>query len=106
MQILKKIVGKVSPNTTIYNVLKAYHGTAREYSRWGVNKNPNSFFNKNADLVKFIPAKINTYLDIGCGDGIDIAAVKTRYIVADAICADVKDNRDSKYKTDEVSKYL
>lgn len=95
-KILRKIVGG-SRGASILSVLKAYHGSAREYSKWGVNKSADKFFQYNSGLFKYVPETVTGYIDLGCGDGLDVMTVGTRYAVEKPICADIADNRDPKY---------
>lgn len=104
-RILDKITG-ASPHSDIMARLvtwKSEHSPARTdantgAAKWGQGKSLKAFFYKNAPFLRWIPHNINTYVDIGCGDGLDIAALGTRYRVNIGICVDVEDFRDAKYK--------
>lgn len=98
MKILHKIVpGGPRPGEDIMAVLARYYGTTAGYSRWGIGKILNKFYRKNANFLKYIPPRVDTYVDFGCGDGLDIAAVRQRWVVRTAICADIADNRAPRY---------
>ncbi len=100
-QILLKIVGEVI-NGDIMGTLVAHAKTARQYSKWGMNKSIKGFFLKNSVFLKYVPEVINHYVDIGCGDGLDITALRSRYRVSAASCVDVEDFRAQEYKSKSV----
>ncbi len=102
-KILMKIVGVVI-NGDILQTLHYYAQSGGSGSKWGVGKTLKGFFYKNAQFIKYIPPRIENYVDIGCGDGLDIAAVKQKYQVGTATCVDIADFRDEAYKNSEFIK--
>ncbi len=93
-QILMKIVGKSDDD--LMKIISEF--SVQSGSRWGIGKNLKSFFYKNSKFLPFLPRRIDTFVDIGCGDGMDIVALRTRIHVRTAICADVEDFRAPEYK--------
>lgn len=100
--LLQKIIPKRPNYNNIMAVLRGYYGTAAEYSKWGINRNVDRAGRRNAKLIPFIPDEVNVHLDIGCGDGIDIVAIKRLKNVGRSICADIEDNRDTNFRDDEM----
>ncbi len=96
-KILMKIVGRVIDND-ILKTLQYHESNEREYSRWGTGKSVDAFYHKNAKFIKHIPQEVDVYVDIGCGDGLDITAIRQKYKVNTAICIDIEDFRDEKHK--------
>lgn len=94
--ILRKITGMNSGE--LIDIITAHANKPSDYTKWGVNKSLDKYFQKNRQFLPFMPRAIDTYVDVGCGDGLDLAAVQNRYSVRNAICADIDDFRDSKYK--------
>lgn len=66
--------------------------------QWGIGKTLRSFYFKNAVFLPWIPARINNYVDIGCGDGLDVVALGQRYRIGSSTCADIADHRDEKHR--------
>ena len=107
--ILTKVFGKdvkFTNNTSsamdIQNTLKFHMGTVESEDKWGFNKTVASFSRKNAQLLKFVHSDriIQTYMDIGCGSGVDMVAMMTKYTIKKGICADIKDMRIDPDKSD------
>ncbi len=97
-KILMKVVGRVIEGD-ILKTLHYHENNEREYSKWGTGKSIKGFYYKNAQFLPFIPQSIDVYVDIGCGDGLDIAAIRQKYTVNTAVCVDIDDFRDDKYKS-------
>ncbi len=102
-KILLKIVGSV--RESIMDTLESYAASTKEYSRWGVGKDLNKYFLKNRQFLPFLSHNIKTVVDIGCGNGMDLAALEKRYRVH-TTCVDIEDNRSSKYKNSEFCKAI
>src|SRR5580698_1982706 len=90
---------------TIENVKKYYFiSRKKEKSAWGLlgGRNEKRADQKLKKYTKFFPKidKNSVIIDIGCGDGLDIArtSLKLGVDVGNRVCADIKDERDVKYR--------
>lgn len=98
-KIIMKITGKYANN--LLRAVTDYARSQRQsFSKWGINKNIGSFYRRNKPFLRYIPSTIDTIVDFGCGDGLDIVAIKQQYQVQNAISADIEDTRDAKYAGD------
>ncbi len=99
----RRILGKILPNSRgdPMQILENSHNTFKE-TKWGIGKKPIGFAKKNWWLVPWIPAKLSTYLDIGCGDGMDANSLQKLRPGVVSICADIQDNRDPRYKSGDM----
>ncbi len=84
--------------------LQNFASQRKDSSKWGSNKNKSRSDQKLKKFVKYFPKIIDVCVDLGCGDGLDIMNVGLIYRVKTPICADIKDERDFKYKNN--SKFL
>lgn len=102
-RILMKIVGRVIDNDVL-KTLEYYYNLRQsaDDTKWGVGKSLKGFFYKNKPFLRFIPQKIENYVDIGCGAGLDIAAMRQTYKISVATCVDIDDFRDDKYAKDSI----
>lgn len=96
----RKILYKITKKSRgiLIEMLKEYYGSAASSTHWGVNRDVGGFYLKNATFLPYVPPVINTHLDLGCGDGLDVVAIKNKYQVTNSVCADINDNRNEKYK--------
>lgn len=84
-------------NITSNDILSAIASFAQhtKSNLWGISKSA-SFEKKNSQFLPYLRNNIDTVVDIGCGSGLEIAAVKHKYHVKTAICVDIADYRKDK----------
>jgi SAM-dependent methyltransferase len=70
--------------------------------RWGVGKCAGQFYYKSKQFLPYLPEKISTLVDIGCGNGSDISDIRAKHAVTRAICVDIKDFRAKTTKEDSI----
>ncbi len=88
---------------TIDNAKKYFlqkNGKSTHASAWGVNRNDKRADQKLKKYIKFFPkiSENTVIVDIGCGDGLDIIRASSDIPPANRMCADIKDERDVKYR--------
>lgn len=100
-QILRKVTGRQAASTSAHDMMRRLEAWRREAGvsasstrSWGIGKTLSAYYYKNAVFLPWIPERIDSYVDIGCGDGLDVVALGQRYRVGTAVCADIADHRD------------
>jgi SAM-dependent methyltransferase len=89
------IMQKITGHTHVKSLDQALNDWYRseEKSAWGVGKSLQRFYQVNKSVLRYVPKTINVYLDLGCGDGLDIVAMNKTFKISNSICADITDNR-------------
>ena len=98
-KIILKITGdnKTSNTADMITALTHYRERAIGATKWGANKSIAKEKAKNAMFVPLVPRKREpVYLDIGCGSGIVLSALKEQYGSVVAYGADIEDTRADK----------
>lgn len=109
IEIKRQIVYKITKSQPTHDIKSAildFRSIAMQYSKWGVKKSINRFNKKHAIFLPYIPQTIHTCVDIGCGDGLDLVALKSHYKTSVNICVDISDNRDKQYKESKFVKVI
>lgn len=100
-QLVLKITKK--NDVDIMTSLANFKGTYT--STWGIGKSIQGVYRKNAHFMSLMSKmNINTYVDIGCGSGLDVEAFRQKFNIRNAICADIDDFRTKGYQNNKFVK--
>lgn len=102
MTIIKKIIpAQLHHMSDIKQILESYAGSQTNANKWSCARSVKKTLQKNHRLIKFIPKNISSYIDLGCGDGLDLNILGDKFNVniKDRYCADIVDHRNDSNKT-------